>query len=109
MDAKTERTFIAIKPNGASEELLKQHYINLKDWLIYPGLFKYMNSRASSCDGMGGLQKPGNIRGVFCIEVGRNIIHGRDSVASTNKEISLWFKPEEPVAYKSCVQDWIYE
>lgn len=65
MDDKTERTFIAIKPNGVqrglmgeiiksfeqkgfrlvarkflqtSEELLKKHYINLKDWLFYPVL-----------------------------------------------------------------------
>ncbi|XP_016056275.1 PREDICTED: nucleoside diphosphate kinase B-like isoform X2 [Miniopterus natalensis] len=69
--AKMEHTFIAIKPDGiqrglvgdtikhfeqkgfrlvamkflrASEELLKQHYIDLKDRLFYPGLVKYMNS-----------------------------------------------------------------
>ena len=28
----------------ASEELLKQHYIDLKDRPFYPGLVKYMNS-----------------------------------------------------------------
>jgi nucleoside-diphosphate kinase len=37
---------------------------------------------------------PGTIRGDFCIEVGRNICHGSDSVESANKEIALWFKPE---------------
>ena len=26
----------------------------------------------------------------FCIEVGRNIIHGSDSVESAHKEIALW-------------------
>uniref|UniRef100_A0A7M4E1N1 nucleoside-diphosphate kinase n=1 Tax=Crocodylus porosus TaxID=8502 RepID=A0A7M4E1N1_CROPO len=71
MAANAERTFIAIKPDGvqrglvgdivkrfeqkgfrlvamkfmhASEDLLKQHYIDLKDRPFYPGLVKYMNS-----------------------------------------------------------------
>lgn len=39
----------------------------------------------------------------------RNIIHGSDSVESAEKEISLWFQPEELVDYKSCAHDWIYE
>jgi nucleoside-diphosphate kinase len=29
-------------------------------------------------------------RADFCIEVGRNIIHGSDSVESAQKEIALW-------------------
>lgn len=39
----------------------------------------------------------------------RNIIHGSDSVESAEKEIGLWFQPEELVDYKSCAQNWIYE
>uniref|UniRef100_A0A9J8ATD9 Nucleoside diphosphate kinase n=3 Tax=cellular organisms TaxID=131567 RepID=A0A9J8ATD9_CYPCA len=153
MAAKTERTFIAVKPDGvqrgligeivkrfeqkgfrlvamkflqASEDLLKQHYIDLKDRPFYPGLVKYMSSGPVAAMVWEGLNvvktgrvmlgetnpadsKPGTIRGDFCIEVGRNIIHGSDSVDSANKEISLWFKPEELVSYKSCAQDWIYE
>jgi nucleoside-diphosphate kinase len=35
---------------------------------------------------------PGTIRGDLCVQVGRNIIHGSDSVESANKEIALWFK-----------------
>ena len=35
--------------------------------------------------------KPGTIRGDFCIDVGRNICHGSDSVESANKEIEMWF------------------
>ncbi|XP_076864375.1 nucleoside diphosphate kinase B [Brachyhypopomus gauderio] len=153
MAAKTERTFIAIKPDGvqrgligdiikrfeqkgfklvamkflqASEELLKEHYIDLKDRPFYPGLVKYMGSGpvlAMVWEGLNvvktgrvmlgetnpGDSKPGTIRGDFCIEVGRNIVHGSDSVESANKEIALWFKSEELVVYKSCAGDWIYE
>lgn len=35
---------------------------------------------------------PGTIRGDFCIDVGRNICHGSDSVESAKREIALWFK-----------------
>ena len=42
---------------------------------------------------------PGTIRGDNCIDVGRNICHGSDSVESATKEISLWFGEEELVNY----------
>ncbi|KAH0629422.1 hypothetical protein JD844_011484 [Phrynosoma platyrhinos] len=144
MAPNTERTFIAIKPDGvqrglvgeiikrfeqkgfrlvamkflhASEELLKQHYIDLKDRPFYPGLVKYMNSgpivamtgRLMLGETNPADSKPGTIRGDFCIQVGRNIIHGSDSVESAQKEINLWFKPAELVDFKSCAHDWIYE
>ncbi|NWZ46668.1 nucleoside diphosphate kinase [Haliaeetus albicilla] len=153
MAANCERTFIAIKPDGvqrglvgeiikrfeqkgfrlaamkfvhASEDLLKQHYIDLKDRPFYPGLVKYMNSGpvvAMVWEGLNVVKtgrvmlgetnpadsKPGTIRGDFCIQVGRNIIHGSDSVESAQKEINLWFKPAELIDFKSCAHDWIYE
>merc|ERR1712179_740854 len=84
-----ERTFIAVKPDGvqrgligeiikrfeakgfkmcgmkfmqASEEHMKKHYEDLADKPFYSA--------------------PGSIRGDYCIEVGRNIIHGSDAVES---------------------------
>lgn len=41
---------------------------------------------------------PGTIRGDFCIDVGRNIIHGSDAVESAEHEIKLWF-PEGKNAF----------
>merc|ERR1712190_316176 len=52
---------------------------------------------------------PGTIRGDFSIEVGRNICHGSDAVESANKEIALWFKPEELISWDSCSAAWTYE
>ena len=43
------------------------------------------------------------------VQVGRNICHGSDAVESANKEIALWFKPEELCSYESCQKDWVYE
>nr|XP_013808573.1 PREDICTED: nucleoside diphosphate kinase A [Apteryx mantelli mantelli] len=81
----------------ASEDLLKEHYIDLKDWPFYDGLVQYMHSGpivAMVWEGLNVIKtgrvmlgetnpidsKPGAIRGDLCIQVGRNIIHGSDSV-----------------------------
>uniref|UniRef100_A0A8C3NDN4 nucleoside-diphosphate kinase n=1 Tax=Geospiza parvula TaxID=87175 RepID=A0A8C3NDN4_GEOPR len=118
MAGNGERTFIAIKPDGvqrglvgeiikrfeqkgfrlvamkfvhASEDLLKQHYIDLKDRPFFPGLVKYMNSGpvvAMVWEGLNVVKtgrvmlgetnpadsKPGTIRGDFCIQVGRFVL-----------------------------------
>lgn len=41
---------------------------------------------------------PGTIRGDFALEIGENVVHGSDSVASAEREISLYFRPDELVA-----------
>lgn len=52
---------------------------------------------------------PGTIRGDFCIDIGRNIIHGSDSVESAGKEIGLWFAPSELVGWRPAEITWVYE
>ncbi len=52
--------------------------------------------------------EPGTIRGDFCIDVGRNIIHGSDSVESADKEIALWF-PEGLQSNKVMGEQWVNE
>ncbi|KAK4510724.1 pig-Q [Mucor velutinosus] len=53
---------------------------------------------------------PGTIRGDFGIDVGRNICHGSDSIASAEREIKLWF-PKGIPEYENTrtYQQWIYE
>ena len=52
--------------------------------------------------------EPGTIRGDFCIELGRNVIHGSDAVESAQHEIGLWF-PEGVTNYEHTAKAWIYE
>jgi nucleoside-diphosphate kinase len=52
---------------------------------------------------------PGTIRNSFGIDIGRNVIHGSDSPVSAAREIGLFFKEEELVAYDRDVDRWIYE
>ncbi|KAJ1190493.1 hypothetical protein NDU88_007231 [Pleurodeles waltl] len=114
----TERTFICIKPDGvqrglvgeiikrfeqkgyrmvamkfmqASDELLKEHYIDLKDRAFYSGLVKYMGSGPvvpMVWEGFNVVKtgkvmlgetnpvdsKPGTIRGDFCVQVGMYVM-----------------------------------
>lgn len=52
---------------------------------------------------------PATNRGDFCIDVGRNAIHGSDSIEAANDEISLWFKDEELVNWGQHSEKWVYE
>lgn len=52
---------------------------------------------------------PGTIRGDYGMQTGMNIIHGSDSPESAEREISIFFKPEELVNYTRVADKWIYE
>ena len=101
----------ALKQTTPSEELLKTHYADLAEKAFFPKLLKYMLSGPVVCmvwEGKGAVatgrkmlgetnplnSAPGTIRGDFCIDVGRNICHGSDSVEAAKKEIALWFTPQ---------------
>ncbi|MDF2815406.1 MAG: ndk [Paenibacillus sp.] len=50
---------------------------------------------------------PGTIRGDFAIHTNRNIIHGSDSPENAEREINIFFKPEELLTYSKLIQKWI--
>lgn len=62
---------------------------------------------------------PGTIRGDYTIDSYgaadndkrsvRNIIHASGTVDEANKEISLWFKPEEILSYRLVAEEIIYD
>ncbi len=52
---------------------------------------------------------PGSIRGDLGLEIGRNLVHGSDSVENAEAEIKLWFKSEELVSWKRSTDSWIFE
>ena len=52
----------------------------------------------------------GSIRGDLALEIGRNLVHGSDSVENGEKEIALWFKTEELTAkWQRDTDPWIFE
>ncbi|MDW7652195.1 MAG: nucleoside-diphosphate kinase [Bacillota bacterium] len=51
---------------------------------------------------------PGTIRGDFALFMGNNVVHGSDSAESAEREINLFFSPEELVTYKKATDTWLY-
>merc|ERR1712144_83412 len=117
---------VAMKFMHADEELLKKHYADLSSKKFFPGLIKYMSSGPvvpMVWEGQEAVKTgrvmlgatnpadsaPGTIRGDFCIDVGRNIIHGSDSVEAANKEIAHWFNKENLVKWDPVGMKWVYE
>lgn len=116
---------VGLKLTTPTKELLEQHYADLSSKPFFPGLIKYMmmgpvvamvwegdNVVATGRKMLGATKPadsaPGSIRGDLCIDVGRNIIHGSDSVEAAQKEIALWF-PESINAYAAMGELFIYE
>ena len=52
---------------------------------------------------------PGTIRGDFGLEIGRNLIHGSDSLASADREVALFFNANELLNVSRDVDTWIFE
>ncbi len=53
--------------------------------------------------------EPGTIRGDFALTIGRNVIHGSDSLESAKREIGFFFKPDELQEYKRIDEAWLRE
>ncbi|XP_061702060.1 nucleoside diphosphate kinase B-like [Syngnathoides biaculeatus] len=117
---------VAAKLMRASEEHMKTHYADLKAAPFYAGLCQYMSSGpvfAMVWEGRRVVKlarmmlgetdpaesKPGSVRGDLCVDIGRNVIHGSDTVENAKREIQLWFKADEMLDYASCAQAWLSE
>ena len=51
----------------------------------------------------------GSIRGDLGVNIGRNLVHGSDSVESATRELSLFFLPGEILDYARSSDPWIIE
>lgn len=117
---------VAAKFIRVSQNLAKTHYAIHKGKPFYDGLIKYITSApvmAMVWDGpnavvairqtMGATRPteaaPGSIRHDFALDVGRNLTHASDSVENGEKEVMLWFAPNELVDWNRDADRWIFE
>lgn len=108
-----------------SRDLAEQHYGEHKDKDFYEGLLDYITACPVVVMALEGEQaveaarrtigetKPiestgGTIRGDFGMMVGRNLVHGSDSVTSAERELALFFRPEELLDWTRDFDRWIY-
>ncbi len=107
-------------------ELAGRHYGEHRDKPFFQGLVEFITSgpvvamvlEGKNCiamvrDMMGATDPlkadPASIRGQYAIDIGRNLVHGSDSPASAEREIALFFSPDELLDYPLDIQEWIYE
>jgi nucleoside-diphosphate kinase len=102
------------------------HYAPHKGKPFYEGLVKFMTSSAVLVLALqgkdviaisrkmmgatfGSKAEPGTIRGDFGVSNSFNLIHGSDSPEAADKELKLFFKPDELIDWKPAVQGWVYD
>ncbi len=117
---------VAMKMLHVSRELAENHYAEHKGKPFFESLVEYVTSApviAMVVEGKNAVKvvrtlvgatnpqeaQPGTIRGDYGMDIGRNVIHASDSLESAEREISLFFKPEEIFDYKRIDEDWLYE
>ncbi len=117
---------VGLKMLLLSREMAEEHYAPHRGRPFFPGLIRFITSgpvvamvwegeRAISVVRalMGATDpltaSPGSIRGDFGLTVGMNVVHGSDSAASAEREIALFFRPEELVSYTRDIERWLVE
>jgi nucleoside-diphosphate kinase len=117
---------VAMKLMRMEQDQARQHYGEHVNRPFFPGLVDFITSgplvaMVWEADNaveivrgtIGGTDPvnsaPGTIRGDLGVNIGRNLVHGSDSAESAQREISLFFRPQEILDYSRSVDPWITE
>jgi nucleoside-diphosphate kinase len=117
---------IGMKFMQVSRELAEKHYAVHRERPFFGNLVNYIISSpvvAIALEGTNaiaaarqtiGATKPaeaaaGTIRGDFALEIGRNLVHGSDSVENGQIEVANFFTDAELVSWPRNTDPWIFE
>ena len=109
-----------------SQALAQKHYAIHQGKPFYEGLVNYITSSpvvvialegtnaVAAARGTIGSTKPfeaaaGTIRGDLALEVGRNLVHGSDSVENGELEVANFFDDSELISWPRNTDPWIFE
>ena len=123
---KTGLKITGMKLMQVSEELANRHYGEHVGKPFFDGLVAFITSGpivAMALEGNGAVaivrktmgatnpadSPPGTVRGDYGIDIGRNLVHGSDSVESAKRELALFFDVAELIAYSRAADPWITE
>jgi nucleoside-diphosphate kinase len=118
--------FVGLKLIAVDEALARRHYGEHEGKPFFAGLIGYITSSPVVVGVLEGRQAvavvratvgatnpvaaaPGTIRGDWGLEIGRNLIHASDSVETAEREVALFFRPEELIDYERATDRWIFE
>ncbi len=116
---------VGLKLMNISKELASKHYAEHQGKPFYDELVSYITSapvvamvwQMDNDDCVTLVRKltgstkptealPGTIRGDFCMHTQCNVIHASDSEESAEREVNLFFKPEEIVDWQDEASLW---
>ncbi len=117
---------VAMKLMVVDDALARQHYAEHVDRPFFPGLVEFITSapvvamaweaenvveavRNTMGETNPTAALPGTIRGDLALDIGRNLVHGSDSLDSAEREVGLFFDAEEIMDYGRSVDPWIKE
>ncbi len=117
---------IGMKFIHMSEALAKKHYAVHAERPFFNALVSYITSApvvvialegtnaVAAARATIGATKPheagaGTIRGDFGLEIGRNLVHGSDSVENGVLEVANFFSEDELVSWNRNTDPWIFE
>ena len=115
---------VGLKLLQVTPELAKKHYAEHVSKPFYPLLESFITSgpvialvvegpsaieviRGMMGPTSGAKAAPGTIRGDFGLSRQSNLIHGSDSAEAAQKEIAVYFQPNELVSYKAALDGWV--
>ena len=117
---------IGMKFIQVSRELAEKHYAVHKERPFFSGLVNYIisspvvvialegtNAVAAARKTIGSTKpqeaEAGTIRGDLALEIGRNLVHGSDSVENSQIEVANFFTDAELVSWPRATDPWIFE
>jgi nucleoside-diphosphate kinase len=117
---------VAMRMFQMEDAVARRHYDEHEGKGFFQGLISYITSGPiiaavlEGTDAVDAVRKtmgatnpaksePGTIRGDLGLEMGRNLIHGSDSLDSAKKEIALFFGEDQIHSYQRDVDRWIFE
>lgn len=123
---KTGMKLTGMKLMQVSQDLANEHYGEHVGKPFFDGLVSFITSGpivAMALEGNGAVaivrktmgatnpadSPPGTVRGDYGIDIGRNLVHGSDSVESAKREVALFFDDPELIDYLRATDPWIME
>lgn len=105
-------------------DLAEAHYAAHRERPFFPGLIGFLTSGpvlAMVWEGPAAITQvralmgatdptkaaPGSIRGDLALSIGNNLIHGSDGPEAAEREIGLFFRPEDVLDYRRAGDAWI--
>ncbi|MDQ6933433.1 MAG: nucleoside-diphosphate kinase [Candidatus Eremiobacteraeota bacterium] len=119
-------TIVAMKLMTVDEVRGKKHYAEHQNKPFFGGLVEFITSGpvvAMCIEGAGAIEgtratigvtdpvkaEPGSIRGDYGQTIGRNLVHGSDSVESAKRELEIFFEPTEYADREPALKRWLEE